>query len=594
MFDLAVLCAKEPSGLDLRFAALATCLGVDARLIQLSDPLSVDGLTRLVSSQVRGVAMSASTSSFLKERLETPETLFPWLASGGRSLCVYGFGPSVPHEQAAHWLTDGAVAGIVPIPNGDKCFFPASGPGIPRQLSGLTFPRRAQESDCGFALTQEGRPLTTVMGICDRPTFVHVDKSGSSVFLWATKDIASVGQKLSRERELSHFYDSLLPEVIFIRRSFPDVSWENPTPTARVIIDDPLLTNQYGFLNYHELLRSLERFDYGLTVAFIPWNQRRTKENAARLFSANGSRLSLCIHGCDHTNNEFGTMDRQLLQQKASLAATRMVEHQMRTNLLFDKVMVFPQGRFSRASIWALRRSRYVAAVNTTRFLADETDGDLTIADELLPAANCYSGFPIFDRRYPVDRAHFGVDLFLGKPAHIVEHHGFFKHGCEALEACVSVLKAMEPRLEWPTLSSAFRRMHLLKKAKVGDLEIRFFTGTFTFQNPTDRTVLCRFTKREPEPATIKAVYVGDRGVQFQTGNEFIDFQCELGPFENVCIRLEDHGEPATELFNPGIGHRLRTHARRRLSEFRDNHLVRHPRLLSTAKRVVRLLNASS
>jgi hypothetical protein len=287
-------------------------------------------------------------------------------------------------------------------------------------------------------------------------------------------------------------------------------------------------------------------------------------------------------------------MDRRLLQQKASLAAARMVEHQMRTNLPFDKIMVFPQGRFSRASIWAVRRSGYLAVVNTTRFLAGETDSDLTIADELMPAANCYSGFPIFDRRYPAQRAHFGVDLFLGKPALIVEHHQFFEHGCEALEACVTALKAMEPRLEWPTLSSAFQRMHLQKGAKRGDLEIRFFTDAFTFQNPTDRTVTCRFTKPEPEPAAVKAVYAGDQPVQFQADSRSIDFERELGPFENVCIRVEDHGEPAMERFNPGIGYRLRTHARRRLSEFRDNHLVRYPRLLSTAKRMVRLLNASS
>lgn len=594
MTDLAILCINGLSSLDSRFFELASFVGVNPSPIQVCAPFSVDGLARQLGPIVKAIGISASTLSFLKTHLSYFESFISWLTGDGRQVFVYGFEPNAQHEQVAKWLTKGEISRIVPIENGDKCIFPAEGSSFARPLSGSDFSRSPQPSDCGFEIDPGSTSLITLVSVGDKATFLHSGSLGGNIFLWATKDIPSLKQKLHPDSGLSAFYDSFLPPVVFIRCALRGFCWENPVRTARIIIDDPLLTDHYGFLDYNKLLRSLESLNYAVTIAYIPWNHRRTKGEAAQFFLDNSHKLSVCIHGCDHTKNEFGITGDRILEQKASLALARMIKHQERTGLPFENVMVFPQGRFSKSAISALRRSRYLAAINSTSFPIDADDGGLTFADELLPATNRYSGFPIFHRRYARGFSHFAVDMFLGKPVYMVEHHEVFQNGCGALERCVNALKVIEPSLTWPNLSSALQRVHLRKTIVGGDLDVLFFTNWFEFENSTDRKILCRFAKPEPEPDIIKAVLANNRSIQFQTGNQSIEFQLEMKPGENLRIKLEDRDEPSMGLFTPGLKYRLNTGARRHLSEFRDNHLVSHPWLLKAAKRTVRLLKASA
>ena len=73
------------------------------------------------------------------------------------------------------------------------------------------------------------------------------------------------------------------------------------------------------------------------------------------------------------------------------------------------------------------------------------------IADFLRPAITRYNGFPIFQRRYPRRLFDSAFDLFLGKPALVVEHHEYFRKGCGAMEEFVAGLYELEPALSWPT-----------------------------------------------------------------------------------------------------------------------------------------------
>jgi len=87
-------------------------------------------------------------------------------------------------------------------------------------------------------------------------------------------------------------------------------------------------------------------------------------------------------------------------------------------------VMVFPQGKFSSVSLGILKSHNYLAAVNSTSMPYDLPDSHgLTLADLLAPAVSRYGDFPLFMRRYPGNLADFAFDLFLGKPALLVEHH---------------------------------------------------------------------------------------------------------------------------------------------------------------------------
>src|SRR5262249_22713089 len=152
------------------------------------------------------------------------------------------------------------------------------------------------------------------------------------------------------------------------------------------------------------------------------------------MFSHHSSSLSLCVHGCDHTSNEFASIDQKVLSQKAGLAIERMKRHQERTGLSFEEVMVFPQGRFSREAGMALRATEYLAAVNSSCFPTYGEGELLRIADFLRPAVTRFYGFPIFQRWYASHSLiDFAFALFLGKPALICTHHADFRDNGEQI-----------------------------------------------------------------------------------------------------------------------------------------------------------------
>lgn len=199
---------------------------------------------------------------------------------------------------------------------------------------------------------------------------------------------------------------------------------------ATIIIDDPLLRENYGFLNYKRLLDLMDKHNFHTTIAFIPWNYNRTDKRIATLFKSRPDRFSLCVHGCDHTAGEFGSTDMHYLDNKIKLATARMIEHEKRTGIPFDKIMVFPQGVFSNEVLEILKENGYLAAVNT----------------ELPINGKINSDFPFF-RRYKPE------NITNQDPAFIVLHHEYFKNkGYETLSSFVDGLNTRGAK--WDSLGN--------------------------------------------------------------------------------------------------------------------------------------------
>ncbi len=203
-----------------------------------------------------------------------------------------------------------------------------------------------------------------------------------------------------------------------------------------IIIDDPLLRENYGFLNYRKLLSLMDKHNFNTCIAFIPFNFNRTDKRIATLFRERLDRFSLCVHGCDHTSGEFGSTDINYLDKKIKLATARMIEHEKRTGIPFDKVMVFPQGVFSNEALDVLKANGYLAAVNT----------------ELPIDGRISSTFPFFLRYKPED-----VTDYVADPLFIVLHHDYFKNGYESLTDFVDELNTRSKNVKWDSLSNIVR-----------------------------------------------------------------------------------------------------------------------------------------
>jgi len=535
--------------------------------------------------------MSAETLAVMNKAISSSE-LQRFMDGCSTELLVFGCASSTEQHSALSPLTAAKIGEIRPWSDGAARFaLPREPISLNRQLAGLSFPGRPRELLSTFELRDSAPNVEVIMAANGRPTFVRVNQGSCQVFLSGAR-LPDIETPLSRDQGLEDYYDSLIPPLIFLRHCFRESCWHGPKTTARLIIDDPLLSERYGSLDYSVLMKSMLRSQYGTSIAFIPWNHWRTsRQNASRLLGKS-SNLAICIHGCDHTNREFETRAFARLDRKAGLALRRMESQQKRTGATFEPVMVFPQGLFSKAAIPALRANNYLAAVNTTCFPRDSSPDDLRVGDFLRPAVTRYNGFPIFQRHYPRRIFDFAFDLFLGKPALIVEHHEYFRDGCGALEDLVAELYKLEPALSWPSLGAQLTRSCLQRSMSDGSVEVQFFTRRFELHGEcvSGRYLL---SKHEPDSESIHGVLVDGTSVQFSFENGFLRLEVQVYPGQVRNVEILDQEKPHEPLKSLGVLHNMGVLVRRGLSEFRDNTLVRHGRLLKIAKGIAKVLKAT-
>lgn len=272
----------------------------------------------------------------------------------------------------------------------------------------------------------------------------------------------------------------------------------------------------------------------------------------------------------------------------------RMESQRKRIGARFEQVMVFPQGLFSMAAIQALRAKNYLAAVNTTCFPTDGGLDDLKVGDFLRPAVTRYNGFPIFQRRYPRRLFDFAFDLFLGRPALLVEHHDYFSNGCGKLEDFVAELHKLEPALSWPTLDAQLVRSCLRRSLSNGSIEVQFFTRRFQLANREQGPGRFLLSKHEPDSAAIQRVLVDRTSIPFSFEKGFLKLEVQVDePGQVLNIEIVDREQPQRQASGFGIVHNTGVLLRRGLSEFRDNTLARHGGLLKIAKAAARGLKVT-
>ena len=122
-----------------------------------------------------------------------------------------------------------------------------------------------------------------------------------------------------------------------------------------------------------------------------------------------------------------------------------------------------------------LAESRFLAGVNTSPYPVDCQRGCLTLRETLEPAITRFSNFPILTRRYPRLSPDCVMDLFVGKPLLLVEHHDYFRNGCGAAEEFVSKLNAVEPQLQWTDLDTICSQVSLTRTDDRGARQILLY-----------------------------------------------------------------------------------------------------------------------
>jgi hypothetical protein len=455
-------------------------------------------------------------------------------------------------------------------------------------FSGLNFGSVNLANDRVFAGNPNATDIRTHIAIGGHPFFASIQRERAEVFFLAGAELADL-DAIMRPELLSNAFSKLIPPAMFIRYAFRGECWHPNQHYATLIIDDPLLRKTYGFLNFESLLGLMDEDKFHTCIAFIPHNWRRNASRIIRIFRERPDRFSICFHGNDHTGAEFATQDAGLLNTMVTVAEERMAVHEKQTGVRCNKVMVFPQGKFSLNAMNALKAHNFSAAVNSGAYALGE-DIHFTLAEILQPAILKYGGFPLFLRKYvrKIASADIAFDLFFGKPVFIVEHHEIFKD-IASLTELTSRIYSRAPDIIWSNLTTAIQNSHLMRRAPDGALEVRAYANLGTIKNTSDTPIRCRVEWPEPNEIPVQAILLdGVPRPDAQSDDKGVRLSFELPPGESRLFSVVYRNDYRLSDKNNRLRNTTKAFLRRRLSEFRDNHVSKNPRLLSMLKKVLK------
>src|SRR5262249_39920677 len=146
----------------------------------------------------------------------------------------------------------------------------------------------------------------------------------------------------------------------------------------------------------------------------------------------------------------------------------------------------------------------------------------------------------LFVRRYPQCPAELAFDLFLGKPAILVEHHGYFRDGGLALLGAVQRLNASEPGLTWLRPVEACSRTCWKKTGEDGTADVRFYCDRFRLTNESSRRQYYQLLRQQFNPTETAKATINGKAHEVGLAEDGIKFVVELGAGESADIQVSD------------------------------------------------------
>jgi hypothetical protein len=512
------------------------------------------------------------------------------------SLYLYGGGDTGNASRLLQQVTGCPSARVAKVENDGSHFVVAKGHSdVCGAMGGLAVP---SVGGGRTVVMQVSDPAFEIQALISKGTdhvFCKTNLDGLLCFLDPCPGMIDISNELEKKFfDVRDYFAASVPIVMFLRSAFPEVAWSFAEKGACVVMDDAVLRPSYGYFDFAEVARLGREYDFTCSIGFIPWNWRRSNPAVVDLMKRDSAVFSLCIHGCDHSRGEFAADSISRLDTQTKLGISRMERHQELTGLKHERVMVFPQGLFSAEAPGVLKRNGFLAAINTD---VSPVNGTRTEIGELWQTAiTKYSDFPIFTRRYPFHGLwNFAFDLLLGKPCFVATHHNDFDHNCRDLIDFVLKIHALDDSPTWGPVGKVIRRAFSKRLRPDGGLDVKMFGNEIVIENPTDRPQRVVITKSEHDPEQLERFEVAGQTVDYVRQEGSIRTECEIKPRSMVTAAVQFRPMCTDALGTATLADKLRLAARRYLSEFRDEALVRAPRATALAVRTrSRLLHRST
>jgi hypothetical protein len=574
---------------DRRLLRLAEFLGVECFTLPLDASAAAaapEFLERAIASQGTCFVVNPAVFQTWVTTETAPAALTSFLVTYFPNLLLHSPRPTAFDSSLIDSLSAGHLQTVRGIEQTESSYdVTPNSRDVCEAFSGLSLGPTNTENDQVFSVSRETSALRRFISIGGQAFMAAVSRGTSNVWALGSRDVADLDAEIG-DAPILECFSRLLPLAMALRSIFGKESWRASKQFASVVIDDPLLRKNYGFLNFDSLLTLMKQRRFHSTIAFIPHNFRRSSAEIAEMFRQNAEHLSLCFHGNDHTGAEFASGDIALLNTSLQVAEQRMKQHAKTTGVHCDRTMVFPQGAFSLEGMATLRAHNFEGAVNTVP-RPRNSNVRLRLRDIAQPAVLRFESFPLFLRQNSVrtQPAEIAFNCFFGRPVLIVEHHDIFEHP-DTLADAATRINDVAPDIRWASLGTVLRNSVLEKLTSDGVQHVQAYSNTVEVSNPSSSEQKFSIEwNRDIHPDQILKNQT--ESVKFSTNGNRVRVSTVLPKNVSQTFSLV-YKNALPALGDLGVGHKTKAFARRRLSEFRDNYLSKNAGMLAAAKKIQR------
>lgn len=258
-----------------------------------------------------------------------------------------------------------------------------------------------------------------------------------------------------------------LPLLDFLRETTAPFDYDALPTWACFMFDDPNLhATTWGHLNYRQLIREAEEHDYHAALATVPLDSWYTNPAAASLFRDHPNRVSLLMHGVNHTHAELlRPASDESRARDLALGLSRIGRLERCHGLRVSRVMAPPHHACSPQACDLMLQAGYEAAcVSWTALLRWNTENPWARSFGL-GMTEFLEGFPVIPRFNFADRddARILLAAFLRQPIVMIGHHTDVATGLGIMAETAAKVRSL-PGVQWADMQTIARGCFLTKQ----------------------------------------------------------------------------------------------------------------------------------
>lgn len=379
----------------------------------------------------------------------------------------------------------GRPVSVAPAVN-DVCL--GSNSFLPQCFRGRSFSDKSIDRICRLAV-EPGDEVLARKG--DDVLWLHRKQGVSGIDLVAMEPPALADGGHLFEHFQGENWLRLLPLLHFLR----EVSgWEYPPLRACFMFDDPNLHwKSYGYVQYEQMAYHAARHNYHASFATVPLDGWRVHREAAALFQKNQSRLSLLIHGNNHTTRELARTQTDNNRRALAAQALRRIERLERVSgLEISRVMAAPHGACTHDMATILLRTGFEAACISRGSIMNQNPATAWHRSVgFNPAEFLGAGLPVIPRFRLKRECETEIILaaFLGQPVIPVGHHEDVAGGLDLLAQLADTINSIG-EVQWMNMKS-IARSNFCTRREHEVLYVKMYSRKILLKVPQGVNQLC-------------------------------------------------------------------------------------------------------